>query len=59
MKRVSFCQRTGKVSESKNQANQHLKALRRKNGYEGEVFYCTSCRNYHVGSKAKIIFTNS
>ena len=48
-----LCPATGKeVHLTKDKANSHLQALRKKLKYNGEVYPCFHCKGYHVGRKS-------
>lgn len=48
-----ICKHSGKEQHTREKANAHLANLKERFGYEGEVYKCKYCGQFHVGRNKK------
>ena len=54
MTQATYCRREGKVSHpSKGMATAHLRSLKKRLGYSGQVYACIHCFGWHVGRRLR------
>jgi hypothetical protein len=47
----SICAYTSKETHTREKARSHLRGLRIRKQYDGQVYHCRWCGGWHVGSR--------